>query len=786
MTSQHLQRAAHRWEYQRVLFAVVLLCFSGSLAASEQLPTAPVPVEPGFHDCIYHDDAGEHRYSLFVPRNPNREPRPVVLFLHGAGEKGIDGRRPVTVGFGPALERFPEFPAFVVFPQCEDLDGRHLLGWRADRADAQRAIRILDQVLDEYPIDRSQQALCGWSMGGFGAWSLTLANPQRWSRSLILAGGGAPDHAKSLHPKLPPIWQIHGATDSLVPTDRATEMFTASGGPSSQHRLDVLPGIGHDIWRWALGNEQVMRWLITDEPLPSQIDLLATEPLPPKGSVELAGPFQPHVVIPQSAALRLGNDALRELAAGIPAAVSPEALRGELAPIQREIDFQGQTYEIELDNASYSTALVGCDLHAISGERFGVRFWLKDLKLTFDESRLLGDRLLAQAGPFTVHIGHLQPVTVSLEVRPEARDGRVQFVLLRRQLEIPNENWFIDPPRQIQSFDADLPERYIETGLVGGLYQRRHDIEDQVLQVIPALLDELSLYLEQRSTGEFANKLWPLPVLAPESRLQPTRIRTDGRGLGVELQLAAAFADRPPVDQPQTLPALTPSLATLGKGEKLKVQVAWDVIERLSAQYAQLGTAHVHVLDLPVAEFQQFAEPTFAARLLPEGTDLDEVNVLLQLNSPMTLRPIGAATATEATLVLAAEQVQIRYLRQDPTDNEQPLAQLTVALRQPIHVTWQRVAERGLDVQLDWSSESEVRLVDSTVQSPDTAEDCRQHFAKAWSAWTESQTGLPLQIPDLAVGNHGLHPGQPGVNADYLEIPFLPGGVSGLSDRRGK
>ena len=102
----------------------------------------------GFVEKVFRDDAGEHRYVVFVPAaySPNKT-WPVVLFLHGAGERGTDGRVHLNVGLGPMVKaREANFPAIVVFPQCENKHGRALEGWLAGSADANRALRILEQV----------------------------------------------------------------------------------------------------------------------------------------------------------------------------------------------------------------------------------------------------------------------------------------------------------------------------------------------------------------------------------------------------------------------------------------------------------------------------------------------------------------------------------------------------------------------------------------------------------------------------------------------------------------
>ncbi|MCA9031043.1 MAG: hypothetical protein KDA66_09560, partial [Planctomycetaceae bacterium] len=101
----------------------VLLLLGAWQQARAELPKLP----PQFIEHTFEDAVGSHRYIVFKPQLTTNQPLPVILFLHGAGEKGTDGRRQLFVGMGTALEQYPDFPAYVVFPQCEDLNGRHLL-----------------------------------------------------------------------------------------------------------------------------------------------------------------------------------------------------------------------------------------------------------------------------------------------------------------------------------------------------------------------------------------------------------------------------------------------------------------------------------------------------------------------------------------------------------------------------------------------------------------------------------------------------------------------------------
>src|SRR5207302_8590408 len=116
---------------------------------------------------------------------------PVILFLHGAGERGNDGVLPTQVGLGPLVRlREANFPFVVVSPQCEDVRGRVRKGWSLDTADGQRALETLEQVEKEFSVDPKREILTGWSMGGYGTWEMAAAFPERWHSVVPLSGGG--------------------------------------------------------------------------------------------------------------------------------------------------------------------------------------------------------------------------------------------------------------------------------------------------------------------------------------------------------------------------------------------------------------------------------------------------------------------------------------------------------------------------------------------------------------------------------------------------------------------
>ncbi len=185
----------------------------------------------------------------------------MILYLHGAGERGSDGTLQTTVGLAPFVKaRRDDFPYVVVFPQCEDLQIPILQAWGPNSADGKRALAILAQVERDYAIDSHRRILTGWSMGGYGTWSLGAADPTHWAALVPISGGG--DVAWGSKLANVPIWAFAGATDAVVPpreTEKMVEAVRAAGG---HPKLTVVPNVGHDVWKNAYNDSEVYIWLM--------------------------------------------------------------------------------------------------------------------------------------------------------------------------------------------------------------------------------------------------------------------------------------------------------------------------------------------------------------------------------------------------------------------------------------------------------------------------------------------------------------------------------------------
>lgn len=215
----------------------------------------------GFLDKTISDDAGEHKYVLYVP--PSYDPAkrwPAILFLHGSGERGTDNRRQINQGLGPAIRKDPgRCPAIVIFPQAESKDLIPVNVWAPTAPDGKRALAILDRTLDEYSIDTDRIYLTGISMGGIGTWKQAIADPKRWAALVPICGGGDQQEAHRIAHL--PVWCFHGTADTTVPIAFSRIMIQAIQKAGGTPRFTEYPEVGHASWRPAYDEPELWSWL---------------------------------------------------------------------------------------------------------------------------------------------------------------------------------------------------------------------------------------------------------------------------------------------------------------------------------------------------------------------------------------------------------------------------------------------------------------------------------------------------------------------------------------------
>ncbi len=192
------------------------------------------------------------RYWLYLPEGYDGadDKWPLVLFLHGAGERGDDLAKVKIHGPPGLVEKGRSFPFILVSPQCPQGDV-----WDPDVLN-----RLLDEVIAKYRVDEDKVYCTGLSMGGYGTWDLAIAHPERFAAIVPICGGGNFIRASRL--RHVPVWAFHGAKDPVVPLSESQRMVEAVKRNGGDARLTIYPEAGHDSWSETYRNDEVYRWLL--------------------------------------------------------------------------------------------------------------------------------------------------------------------------------------------------------------------------------------------------------------------------------------------------------------------------------------------------------------------------------------------------------------------------------------------------------------------------------------------------------------------------------------------
>lgn len=193
-------------------------------------------------------------YLLFLPRGYGDDPDrkwPVIVFLHGSGERGRDLSLLRKQGIPSFLDARPEFPFVVVSPQCPP----------NEYYDTDTVIAVLDEVERTCAVDPERVYLTGISMGGFGAWQLACAHPDRFAAVAPIAGWGIEGLAPNA--RHVPIWAFHGADDRLVPADWAQRMKDEMDRAGGSMRLTIYPKTGHNAWTRTYEKADLFEWFLS-------------------------------------------------------------------------------------------------------------------------------------------------------------------------------------------------------------------------------------------------------------------------------------------------------------------------------------------------------------------------------------------------------------------------------------------------------------------------------------------------------------------------------------------
>lgn len=249
-----------------MLFVMGLLTLTAN-AAAQDATQAPADELADFQARVYQDgQGGELPYRLIVPESVDG-PMPVLLFLHGAGERGNENERQLIWGKDLLLKAAREFGCIVVAPQCPAGEKWSIVDWSQDKitfsdepsGPMRMAQAVIDELIEAHDVDTDRLYIMGLSMGGYGSWDAICRWPGRFAAAAPVCGGGDPAMADRLINT--PIWAFHGDADTVVSVELSRVMVQAVRDAGGEPKYTEYPGVGHGSWTPAFAEPDLLPWI---------------------------------------------------------------------------------------------------------------------------------------------------------------------------------------------------------------------------------------------------------------------------------------------------------------------------------------------------------------------------------------------------------------------------------------------------------------------------------------------------------------------------------------------
>jgi len=222
------------------------------LAGEKEKPVVPSPQKSQSFEATVTKTVGCH-YLVYLPEGYGKGGQrwPLILFLHGSGERGTDLEKVKLHGPPKLVEAGESFPFIIVSPQCPESED-----WSVDVLTA-----LLDHVEREYPVDTDRVYLTGLSRGGFGTWVLGMAHPERFAAIAPICGWADPKKACAL--KDVPVWAFHGAKDKAVALEDEEAVVDALRKCGGDVKFTIYPDATHDAWTRTYENPALYEWFLS-------------------------------------------------------------------------------------------------------------------------------------------------------------------------------------------------------------------------------------------------------------------------------------------------------------------------------------------------------------------------------------------------------------------------------------------------------------------------------------------------------------------------------------------
>jgi predicted peptidase len=246
----------------RMRFPLLSLLAGGALA----LASPSVPARDGKTGLLTRAvsvNEKSYSYQVYVPSKARQTQKlPVIIFLHGIGQRGEGGFIPSGGAMGAMVRNYLErVPAIILLPQCAK--GVY---W-SDPSMERLVMASLDQTVKEFGADNERLYLTGVSMGGYGAWHVASQHPDTFAAIVAICGGSplrTGERFASIARRIgkTPVWVFHGSDDRVVPVSESRQMVAALKAQNGNVRYSEYAGVGHNVWLNVLKEKELLPWLL--------------------------------------------------------------------------------------------------------------------------------------------------------------------------------------------------------------------------------------------------------------------------------------------------------------------------------------------------------------------------------------------------------------------------------------------------------------------------------------------------------------------------------------------
>jgi predicted peptidase len=243
--------------------AFVVILLAGNLMAAD-----PLPMEKH----VFEQDGHKLPYRLLMPATVEKGTKyPLVVFLHGAGERGVDNEKQLIHGVPQFVAKREKYPCFLFAPQCPDGKRWVEVDWSADSHTQPKepgevgklVLALTEKSIMELPVDPKRVYITGLSMGGYGTWDILARRPELFAAAAPVCGGA--DEATAVKIKDIPIWVFHGARDTAVKPARSRNMVAALEKAGGKPKYTEYPDVGHNSWDPAYRDPEFFKWLFAQK-----------------------------------------------------------------------------------------------------------------------------------------------------------------------------------------------------------------------------------------------------------------------------------------------------------------------------------------------------------------------------------------------------------------------------------------------------------------------------------------------------------------------------------------